>query len=171
MAGNWIDNTATIGKIDGKYAVFTGSHDYHVYAFDALTGKEIWKKPLGGEIYSAPAFFQIDNTPHLAVSALDNHLYLLKAQTGEIVTAFYTGNPIWDKVAKGENLWGSPAAISAGNSTLIIHGSFNDTVFFIPAVKETELRAMAKSPESLWISLLVVGVIFLFGVLPFVVRK
>ena len=44
MAGNWIDNTASIGDIDGKKIVYVGSHDYRVYAFEAETGKNTLEK-------------------------------------------------------------------------------------------------------------------------------
>ena len=42
MAGNWIDNTACCGEVDGKRVVFVGSHDYHVYAFDVSDGRRLW---------------------------------------------------------------------------------------------------------------------------------
>jgi len=57
MAGNWIDNTACIGKVGGRNVVFAGSHDYAVYAFEASDGELLWKKPLGARSIPRPAFF------------------------------------------------------------------------------------------------------------------
>jgi outer membrane protein assembly factor BamB len=170
MAGNWIDNTACIGEIDGGNVVYVGSHDYCVYAFGAKNGTQLWKKCLGGEVYSAPCFFQVDDRAFVAVTSLDNHLYVLNARDGRIITSFFTGTPIWDKVPKGEILWGSPAVVAAGEETVVVHGSFNNTVYVLPVLKQCSLRAHARSSASLWWSLLVVLVIFLVVVLPLVVR-
>ncbi len=169
MAGNWIDNTACIGDLDGEKAVFVGSHDYRVYAFNAGTGKTLWKKAVGGEVFSAPSFFHMDGKPRVAVAALDNHLYLLDARTGDIITSYFTGNPIWDKLSKGENLWGSPAVVAAEKETVIVHGSFDDTVYILPLAKECSLEAMAHSSRSLWLGLLTVFLLFSFIVLPLVI--
>jgi hypothetical protein len=46
----------------------------------------------------------------VVAAALDSHLYIMDARTGKMVNRFFTGNPVWDKVAKGETLWGSPKA-------------------------------------------------------------
>ena len=168
MAGNWVDNTGCIGEINGEKVVFFGSHDYRVYAFQAKTGRVIWKKALGGEVYSAPCFFRIDGQSYVAASALDNHLYLLDGEKGDIVTSFYTGNPIWDKLIKGENLWGSSGVVAAGENSVIVHGSFNDTVYVLPLVKECSITAMAHSPKSLWWGLLTVFFLFFGVILPVV---
>ncbi|MBU0651000.1 PQQ-like beta-propeller repeat protein [bacterium] len=170
MAGNWIDNTACIGEVNGKKTVFAGSFDYNVYAFEAETGNLIWKKPLGGEVYSAPCFFNLNNKPNLVVSTLDNHVYLMNAENGDVVTSFFTGQPIWDKIAKGENLWGSPVVLEAGKNSAIVFGSFNGYVYVMPLVRECSLTAMARSSASLWWGLFVVLILFLFIVVPIVLR-
>ncbi len=166
MAGNWIDNSACAGIVGGIPTVFVGSHDYQLYAFEALTGKLRWQKVLGGEVFSAPCLFKIDGKPRIAAAALDNHLYVLEADTGRIISAYFTGNPIWDKVAKGETLWGSPVAIEAGENSALVYGSFNDVVYTLPLVKECSLTALARSVSSLWWSLLAVLVIFAGIILP-----
>ena len=169
MAGNWIDNSACIGEIDGRNIVYVGSHDYCVYAFAAADGTELWKRNLGGEVYSAPSFFMVDNEAYIAASSLDNHLYVLNAHDGSLITSYFTGTPIWDKVPKGDTLWGSPAVVSAGVQTVAVHGSFNNTVYVLPLMQDCTLRAHARSSTSLWWSLLVVMVLFLAAVLPAVV--
>lgn len=171
MAGNWIDNTGCIGEINGEKVVFFGSHDYQVYAYQAKTGRLVWKRALGGEVYSAPCFFKMKGRPYLTASALDNHLYLLNGENGSIVTCFFTGNPIWDKLTKGENLWGSSGVFAAGENSVIVHGSFNDIVYVIPLGKDCSLRAMAYSQKSLWWGLLAVFLLFCVVVLPIVLKK
>ncbi len=170
MAGNWIDNTASIGEIEGRNVVYVGSHDYRVYACDAETGETLWKKAVGGEVYSAPSFFFLHEKALIVVASLDNHLYVLDAKTGEIITSFFTGQPIWDKVSKGDTLWGSPVVFEAGDNTVVVHGSFNDVVYVLPLAKESTLSAMARSTASLWWSLLVVFLIFGGVILPIVIK-
>lgn len=169
MAGNWIDNSVCVGEIDQEPVVFAGSHDYCVYAFGAESGEKKWKKALGGEVYSVPVFFELHGQHVLAVAALDNHLTILNARNGKIITSFFTGNPIWDQVSKGDTLWGSPVAIEAKGETAIVHGSYNDVVYVLPLEKECNLTAMVRSSESLWWSLLFVGILFGGIVLPIVI--
>jgi len=172
MSGNWIDNTACIGEVDGVRHVFVGSHDYNVYAYEASTGRLRWKRHLGGEVYSAPSYFVYGGRPQVAVAALDNHLYVLDADTGKVTTSYYTGTPIWDKVAKGETLWGSSAVFEAGEETVIVHGSFDDFVYVYPVsqAKDCELRTKVQSPATLWWGLLITLGVFGGIILPIVLR-
>ncbi len=195
MAGNWIDNSACVGEVNGVRAVFAGSHDYNLWAFRASDGQVLWKRPLGGEVYSAPAYFRGGEgrgagdgkeeddggedsdsasppaprpSPQslLAVAALDNHLYVLEADTGRVVTSYFTGKPMWDKVAKGEVLWGSPAALEAGSETALVHGSFNGEVYVMPLDGECGLRTKVQSAATLWWGLAVTAALFVGVVLP-----
>jgi len=166
MAGNWFDNSACIGSVDGTNVVFAGSHDYAVYALRAADGALLWKRPLGGEVYAAPAFFDLDGTPAILVAALDNHLHTLDARSGRVIASYYTGRPIWDKINKGENRWGSPAVVAAGPDTVAVHGSFNATVYVLPLARPCALQARARSARGLWISLGVVAVLFFAVALP-----
>lgn len=102
----------------------------------------------------------------LELKELDNHLYVLNAENGEIINCFFTGTPIWDQVAKGDTLWGSPVVLSTKTDSYIVHGSFNDTVYTIPVNGKCSLKAMARSSASLWWSLLGMLLIFLFIILP-----
>ncbi len=170
MAGNWFDNSACAGKIDGRKLLFAGSHDYCVYAMDAASGELVWKRALGGEIHSAPCLFRSDGKDRLAVAALDNHLYLLDAKTGAVENAWHTGDPIWDKLVKGETLWGSPAAFSSDcGGAAIVYGAFNDFVYAIPVEKPCSLTAMARSAKGLWLSMGVAALLFLGVLLPLLI--
>jgi len=168
MAGNWIDNTGCVGEIGGEKVVYFGSHDYRVYGFVAKSGKLLWKRALGAEVYSAPSFFTANGRAYVSVSVLDNHLYLLDGESGDVVTSFYTGNPIWDKLAKGENLWGSPAVVAAEENSVAVHGSFNGKAYVLPLFGECSLTAMAHSSATLWWGLLTVFILFCGVVLPVV---
>jgi outer membrane protein assembly factor BamB len=174
MAGNWIDNSACVGEVGGERAVFAGSHDYRVYAFRARDGLELWSRHLGGEVYSAPCFFEGADGPRVAVACLDDHLYVLDARDGSVETSYYTGQPIWDKVAKGETLWGSPVALEAGERTVLVHGSFNNTVYVLPLLdtdgEKVSLRAKVRSAAGLWRGLAIVFALFLGVVVPVVLR-
>jgi outer membrane protein assembly factor BamB len=170
MAGNWIDNTACIGEIDGEAVVFAGSHDYKVYAFRARDGEQLWSRALGGEVYSAPSFFRLEGRPALVAASLDNHLYMLDGRNGRIITSYFTGQPIWDKVSKGNTLWGSPVVLEAGAQTAAVHGSFNDTVYVLPLVGECSLQARVRSSAGLWYGLAAVAILFLGIVLPVVLN-
>jgi outer membrane protein assembly factor BamB len=170
MTGNWVDNNACIAELNGTNVVFVGSHDYSVYALEASTGQTLWRRPLGGEVFSAPAFLGMEKEPLIAVACLDNHIYLLNAADGRVATSFYTGEPIWDKVTKGENLWGSPAAIMAGEQSAIIHGSYNGSVYVLPVNGSVALRTKARQSSSLWVSLGVTAGIFLLVIVPVCLR-
>lgn len=166
MTGNWIDNSACVARVNGTNMVFVGSYDYHLYAFRAEDGHLLWRKRVGGEIYSAPCFFFDRGMPIVAVAALDNHVYALNAGDGRVETSFFTGQPIWDKVAKGETLWGSPIAIQAGADAIMVHGSYNGFVFTMPMSGDVSIRAKVQRATTLWRALLIVGGAFLFVVIP-----
>jgi outer membrane protein assembly factor BamB len=106
----------------------------------------------------------------VAAAALDSHLYIIDASTGEMVNRFFTGNPVWDKVAKGETLWGSPAALEAGDNSALVFGSYSDVVYVLPLVKECSLTSMARSSGTLWFSLLVVLILFIGIILPIILK-
>lgn len=166
MAGNWIDNTVSAGVVDGRTVVFAPSHDYKVHAYDAATGDPLWSRALGGEVYSAPALFTHAGRPALVASCLDNHVYALDAATGRVLTSFFTGTPLWDKVNKGDVLWGSPAVMEAQDDEAIVIGAYSGTVYVLPVAGECSLRTQAWSPSGLWTGLLVTALAFFALVLP-----
>ena len=171
MAGNWIDNSACVGEVDGERTVFVGSHDYNVYAFRASDGALRWRRHLGGEVYTVPAFAEFDGVPCVVVGALDNHLYVINGRDGRVRTSYFTGTPIWDKVSKGDTLWGSPAVFQAGKQSAIVHGSFNDTVYVLPLHGDVSLRAQVQSAARLWYGLGVVLVLFFLVTVPMVIWR
>jgi len=166
MTGNWVDNSACCGLVGQRRLVFVGSNDYSLYALHAGDGSLLWRRPLGGEVYSAPCLFEHGGRALVAAACLDNRLYVVDAGTGTIQTAFHTGPPAWDKIAKGETLWGSPVALSAGTSAAIAHGSYDGNVYLLPLDGQTRFAVRTPGDAGPWIGLAVVGLLFIAVVLP-----
>ena len=166
MTGSWIDNNACVGNVDGRSVVYVGSHDYCVYALDTQTGDVLWKRHLGGEIYSAPCFFHIEKQPAVAVASLDNHLTVIDARTGTVTASFFTGEPVWDKVSKGETLWGSPVVLEDGTRASMIHGSYSGYVYTLPMAGPNSLRTAVQDTRALWLGLGFCFVLFACVILP-----
>lgn len=68
--------------------VFVGSHDEHLHALDAETGKERWSYRTGGAITGCPTVAG----DRVLVGSYDGYLYALDAESGEYV---------WDVAANG----------------------------------------------------------------------
>ena len=166
MTGNWVDNSACCGPVGSRQMVFVGSNDYSLYAMDARDGELIWRRPLGGEVVSAPCLFEHGGKPWVAAACLDNRLYVVDAETGAIRTAFYTGPPAWDKISKGETLWGSPVALTAGAAAAIAHGSYDGSVYLLPLDGENRFAVGTPGAAGPWLGLAVVGILFSAVVLP-----
>jgi outer membrane protein assembly factor BamB len=166
MTGNWVDNSACCGLVGSRRVVFVGSNDYSLYAIDAEDGSLLWRRPLGGEVYSAPCLFEHHGRLRVAAACLDNRLYVVDAETGEIHTAFYTGPPVWDKISKGETLWGSPVAVTAVGSAAIAHGSYDGNVYLLPLEGESRFAVETPRGGGPWLGLAVVGLLFVVVILP-----
>lgn len=66
--------------------VVCGSNDHHLYAFDALSGKLLWKYETEGEVKYRALF---DEERGLVIfGGMDGHLYALKEETGELTLSF-----------------------------------------------------------------------------------
>jgi len=55
---------ATVGNL-----VFSGADDGHLYAFDARSGKILWKPDLGLPFGAAPIAYQVNGTEYIAIAA------------------------------------------------------------------------------------------------------
>jgi eukaryotic-like serine/threonine-protein kinase len=166
MTGNWVDNSACCGLVGARQVVFVGSNDYSLYALDAGDGNLLWRRPLGGEVYSAPCLFRLEDRPLVAVACLDNRLYVIDAESGAIHATFYTGPPVWDKLSKGETLWGSPVALTAPGSAAIVHGSYDGNVYLLPLDGKSRFAVQSPGSRGPWIGLAIVGLALVALVLP-----
>jgi len=74
--------------VDG--VVYVGSADQHLYAIDAVGGKERWRSPTSGSVTSTPAI--ADGVAYVGCD--DHHVYSVEAATGAARWKFLTGAAI-----------------------------------------------------------------------------
>jgi outer membrane protein assembly factor BamB len=165
MTGNWVDNNACVARVGDENVVFAGSYDRSVYALRASDGSVLWRRRLGAEVFSAPCVFEVDGRQRVAVACLDNHLVALDAATGEIRTCYYVGEPQWDRISKGDTLWGSPVALQVGKTAMLIHGSYDGAVYMVPA-RQSALEVTPWRAERLVWGMVIVLVLFAGVALP-----
>jgi len=77
-------------------AVFVGSGDGKVYAFNSATGAKFWSVTTGGPVASSPAFAAnvTKDLEMVYVGSDDAKLYALKAWSGGLVWTGQTGGPV-----------------------------------------------------------------------------
>ena len=49
--------------------LFTGSREGYFYAFDARSGKELWRSTTGGHIAATPISYQVNGKQYIAIAA------------------------------------------------------------------------------------------------------
>ncbi len=88
-----------------KGAVYAGSSDHNVYAFDAKTGTLLWKYETANFVESTPA---VANGV-VYVGSSDSNIYALNAATGALIWKYTTGGGVdyWPAVANGVVYFGS----------------------------------------------------------------
>ena len=96
--GGPITSSPSVGFVSTlqAIAVFIGSGDGNVYAFNAATGARFWRTATGGPVTSSPAF-AANVTSYLEmvyVGSDDGKLYALKAWSGGLVWVGQTGGPV-----------------------------------------------------------------------------
>jgi Ca-activated chloride channel family protein len=69
------------GKVYMVYPDSKGDHQHHLACFDLKTGKEFWKKPIVGEIITAP----VAAAEHVYLAALEGTLYCFGQHDGELL--------------------------------------------------------------------------------------
>lgn len=72
---------ATAGNL-----VFTGENNGWFDAFDAKTGKRVWRFELGAGVNAPPVTYEVDGTQYIAVAAGGN--FLQHSQTGDTLAIF-----------------------------------------------------------------------------------
>ena len=73
-----------------EQTVVVGSEDGNVYAYDAVTGEEIWEFATGGKVWSTPAIR--DGVVYFG--SHDHHVYAVSLATGEQRWAYRTGGVV-----------------------------------------------------------------------------
>jgi Ca-activated chloride channel homolog len=69
------------GKVYMVYPDSKGDHQHHLACFDLKTGKEFWKKPIVGEVITAP----VVAAEHVYLAALEGTLYCFGQHDGELL--------------------------------------------------------------------------------------
>ena len=84
-------------------AVFIGSTDHKIYAFNSMTGAKFWGVTTGGPVTSSPAFAPnvTKDLEMVYVGSGDTKLYALKAWNGGVVWTGQTGGAIDSSPAVG----------------------------------------------------------------------
>jgi outer membrane protein assembly factor BamB len=80
-------NEMFLGLAVANRMVYVGNWDSNLYAFDQLTGEELWKFKANGEFWSAPAV----NKDIVYAGNIDKFAYALNVQTGELLWSYKTG--------------------------------------------------------------------------------
>lgn len=78
--------------------VYLPSHDHHVYALDATTGRELWRFGAGGTFLDTPS---VANNVVYAAN-MDGYVYLLDANTGQQQSRIFTGRPVYEAFPDGD---------------------------------------------------------------------
>lgn len=120
-------------------AVYVGSYDHFLYAFDPVWGKPYWSVKTGDFIASAPVV--VEDT--IYVGSADHHLYALDATNGSLrwtykTKGYITSSPIfssgliyvssWDyhlyalDVGTGQQRWVAHAGNALSSSAVIMNG-------------------------------------------------
>lgn len=75
--------------------IYLASDDYHVYAIDYNTGKEIWRLRTGGECFLIPTLYE----GNIYVGSADCKLYCIDITTGKSVWTFQTSSNLKSEFA------------------------------------------------------------------------
>lgn len=147
---------------DENDLVIFGSEDRHIYALDALTGQERWRKETGGPVVSSPAFA----AGVVVIGSDDGAVYGLDASTGEERWLYPTEDAVEASIVASEDVVyvasrdGNLYALSAAMGEEIWVASVGQTIRFAPALAAEQLFVVdeggylsafnRQSGEELW---------------------
>jgi len=83
----WSDSPV-IAEVKGRTLIIAGFYDRNLYAFDSLTGRKVWSRPVGGYPVHAPAFARVQERELVFVACTDRTLHAIDARDGRRVWAF-----------------------------------------------------------------------------------
>lgn len=115
---------------DGK--VLIGSTDHHLYAFEAATGKQIWKFETANMVWSSPTV----DKGIVYFGSLDHKVYALKISDGK---------KVWEFVANGAVA--SKPLVAAGR---VYFGSFGSVFYAINATSGQRLWQFEGAKSWYW---------------------
>lgn len=78
--------------------VYLPSHDHHVYALEATTGRELWRFGADGTFLDTPSV-----AGNLVYAAnMDGNIYIIDARTGQEQSHIFSGRPVYEALPDGE---------------------------------------------------------------------
>ena len=142
-ASNW--SAAVVADVNGddRPEVIQTDDDGGVYAFDALTGKAVWKVAAKGGIGSSPSVGSLSGarTPEVVVATEDGFLTVIAGD----------GSPAWERQL-GRGLMG-PVIFTAGDGAgRVVVGSHDGEVFCLGSKGDLVWQHSAGSPLDASIS-------------------
>ncbi len=81
--------------------IYVASYDDHLYALDALTGKEQWRFNVNGLFFHTPVI--VDGL--LYAGNQDGHIYVLDAATGIKKQRYFLGEKVYSLLIEGDMLY------------------------------------------------------------------
>jgi len=128
-AGTWIDSTPAIHYGGERPVAIFGDYNKKVYAVDAVTGEGLWDCTAYGYFCSSPVLLKLNGAVCAAMPCLDDHLYILNAETGEFVFRAFTGKFLWSHYQRGDTIWSSAAVAQFAGRGLLAVSSYNGRVY------------------------------------------
>lgn len=80
---NLWSESPVVCSIDGRMVCLLGAYDKRIHAFEALTGKPIWRFTTGDEVVATPVCVRQATPPLIVAASTDRVLYGLDALAGE----------------------------------------------------------------------------------------
>jgi outer membrane protein assembly factor BamB len=129
--GGIIDSSPAIGSVDSSPAVFVGSNNGNIYAFDVTNGKELWPhRTIGSVGWSSPAVAE----GKVFVGSTNGKIYALYEESGDIVWSYQTNASVDS----------SPAVL---NDTLYVGSKDGNIYAFRSQVHDIGLTSVSVSPS------------------------
>jgi outer membrane protein assembly factor BamB len=166
----WMYPSAAVTPAIMGNAVFIGSTNGTIFAFDATSGGLIWKKTLGSKFYSSPAF--ADGL--IFIGSNDGHIYALNATNGNTKYSIPTGGyvnssavvvnnrvyigsqdkKVYAFYTNGTNLWISDPLDGAISSSPVVAngkvfvGTWNGTVYALNEITKAIIWRRNLTPQK-----------------------
>ncbi len=137
--------------------VYLASMDHTVYAFDAATGRQLWRSPdLGGALVGTPA---VGTDGSLFVGTFGKEMLALDATSGTVKWRFTTQDWVWSGPALADNvlyfgdLKGYFYALKAADGTSLWRIQPQNAIVDTPVVKDGKIYFTTESDTLFTLSL------------------
>jgi len=128
-AGTWIDSTPAIHYGGERPTAIFGDYQKTIHATDAHTGAGLWHYKAYGHFCSSPVLLRLNGSTAAAMPCLDDHLYIVNAETGGFMFRVFTGKFLWTHYQRGDTIWPSAAAARLAGRGLLAVSSYDGRVY------------------------------------------